>query len=87
MATMLEEFATEEQHSVVRFFVAKELSAKDIHKEMLSVYDWKCLSRKSFHNYVEKFFQGRSKVTGRPVEITAKVTVQWVEEFIRADRK
>jgi hypothetical protein len=44
------------------FLWAKELSAKDIHKEMLPVYGGKCLSRKAVHNWVEKFSQGRSKV-------------------------
>jgi hypothetical protein len=34
----------------------------DIHKEIFSVYDGKCLSRKAVHNWAEKFFQGRSKV-------------------------
>jgi hypothetical protein len=32
MATMLEEYSTDEQRSFVRFFVAKGLDAKDIHK-------------------------------------------------------
>jgi hypothetical protein len=58
MATMLEECTTEEQHSVVHFFLwAKELSAKDTHKEMFPVYSWKCLSRKVVHNWVKKFSQ------------------------------
>jgi hypothetical protein len=35
---------------------------KDIHKEMFHVYDGKCFSRKAVHNWVEKYFQGRSKV-------------------------
>jgi hypothetical protein len=38
MATVLEECATEEQRSAVHFFVAKELNAKDIHKEMFVLY-------------------------------------------------
>jgi hypothetical protein len=37
-------------------------SAKDIHKEMFPVYGGKCLSRNAVHNWVDKFFQGRSKV-------------------------
>jgi hypothetical protein len=50
------------------------------------------LSRKAVHNWVEKFSQGRSKVAGdarpsRPVEIVTEVTVQRVEELIRADRR
>jgi hypothetical protein len=35
---------------------AKGLSAKDIHKEMFSVYDGKCLSRKVVHNWGSKYF-------------------------------
>jgi hypothetical protein len=34
MATVLEEYTTEEQHSVVRLLWAKELIAKDIHKNI-----------------------------------------------------
>jgi hypothetical protein len=45
MATVLE------QLSLVRFFfVAKGLSAKDIHKEIFPVSGGKCLSRKAVHN-------------------------------------
>jgi hypothetical protein len=44
------------------FWWAKELSAKDIHKEMFPVYGGKYSSRKAVHNWVEKFFQRPSKV-------------------------
>jgi hypothetical protein len=47
----------------VHFLWAKELSEKDIHKEMFPVYGGKCLLRKAVHSWVEKFSQGRSKVT------------------------
>jgi hypothetical protein len=47
----------------VRFLWAKGLNAKDIHKEIIPVYGGKCLSRKAVHNWVEKFSEGRSKVT------------------------
>jgi hypothetical protein len=43
MVTMLEDFTTEEQHSLVRFLWAKGLSAKDINKRMFPVYGVKCL--------------------------------------------
>jgi hypothetical protein len=36
------------------FLWAKRLNVKDIHKEMFPVYGGKCLSRKAFHNWVEK---------------------------------
>jgi hypothetical protein len=52
MATVLEGYTSEEQRSVVRFLWAKGLNAKDIHKEMFSVYGGKCLSRKAVHNWV-----------------------------------
>jgi transposase len=92
MTTVLEECATEEQRSVVRFLWAKELSAKDVHEEMCPVYGGKCLSCKAVHNWVEKFYQGRSKVAddarpGRPVEIATEVTQQQLEELVRADRR
>jgi hypothetical protein len=54
MATMLEDCTTEEQHSIVRFLLAKGLNAKYIDKEMFPVYDEKCLSRKAVHNWVAK---------------------------------
>jgi hypothetical protein len=63
MVALLQDCATEEQRSVVLFLWAKGLSAKDIHKEMFPVYSGKCLSRKAVHNWVEKFSQGRLKVT------------------------
>jgi hypothetical protein len=52
MANVLEEYATEEQRSTVRFLWAKWLIANYIHKEMILVYVGKCLSRKAVHNWV-----------------------------------
>jgi hypothetical protein len=54
MATVLEECITEEQRSVVLYFVGKRLNAKDIHKEMFPVYGGKFLSRKAVYNWVKK---------------------------------
>jgi hypothetical protein len=62
MATVLEEYTTEEQRSVVCFLRAKGLSANYNHKEIFPVYGGKCFSLKAVHNRVEKFSQGRSKV-------------------------
>jgi hypothetical protein len=62
MATVLEEYTTEEQRSVVHFLWAKGPSVKDIHKEMFPVYGGKCLLFKPVHNWVKKFSQGCSKV-------------------------
>jgi hypothetical protein len=62
MATVLEKYCTEQQRSVMRFLWAKRLDAKDIHKEIFPVYRGKCLSLKAFHNWIDKFSQGRSNV-------------------------
>jgi hypothetical protein len=61
---------------------AKGLNAKDIDKEMFPVYGGKWFSLKAVHNWVEKFTQGRSKVTppGRLVEMA---TVQRMEELFK----
>jgi hypothetical protein len=55
MATVLEEYTTEEQCSVVRFLWPKGTNAKDNLKEMFPVYSGKCLSGKAIHSWVEKF--------------------------------
>jgi hypothetical protein len=53
MTTVLEGYITEDQCSVVLFFLfTKELSTKDINKEMFLVYAEKCLSRKAVQNRV-----------------------------------
>jgi hypothetical protein len=62
MATVLEEYTTEEQSSVVQFVCAIWLNIKNIHKEMFPVFGGKCLWRKAVHNSVEKLSQGHSKV-------------------------
>jgi hypothetical protein len=68
MMTVLEEYTTKEQSSVVRLLSAKGLNAKDIHKDMFPVYGGKCLSPKAVHNLVEKFPQERLKVAGDETE-------------------
>jgi hypothetical protein len=65
MATVLECY-TEEQRSVVHSLWAKELTAKDIHKYIFSVYSGKCLSRKAVHNCVEK--HGKRSTDDKEVE-------------------
>jgi hypothetical protein len=57
---------------------AKELNAKDIHKQIFPVYGGKCLSRKAVHSWVKKFSEGRSKVADdtRPGAEVADTTVR-----------
>jgi hypothetical protein len=49
---MLEECATEERSSVVRFMWTKGLNAKDAHNEMFPVYGGKCLSCKAAYDWM-----------------------------------
>ena len=62
MAAPLNTSTTIEQHGVVRFLLAKGMAAKDIHKEMLPMYDEYCLSRQAVHNWVQKFSEGRTSI-------------------------
>jgi len=47
MAAPMNTCTTKEQRGVVRFLWAKVMAAKDIHKEMLPMYDEHCLSRQA----------------------------------------
>jgi hypothetical protein len=66
---MLEEHTTKEKGSVMCFILAEGLTAKDIHKEMFSIYGENCLLGKTIHNWVEKFSHGCSKVTDDENEV------------------
>jgi hypothetical protein len=59
----------------VRFLWAKGLNAKNIHKGMLPICGWKCLSRKAFHNWVEK----RSKYFADEEEFKTEV-LKWLRQ-------
>jgi len=47
MAAPLNTRITTEQRGAVRFLWAKDIAAKDIHKEMLPMYGEHCLSRQA----------------------------------------
>jgi len=92
MAAPLSTCTKIEQRGVVGFLWAKNMEAKDIHKEMLPMYGEHCLSRQAVHNWVQKFSEGRTSIedehrAGRPVEIATPETLQRVEDIIRAERR
>jgi hypothetical protein len=62
MAAPLSTCTKIEQRGVVRFLWAKNMVAKDIHKEMLPMYGEHCLSRQAVHNWVQNFSQGRISI-------------------------
>ena len=62
MAAPLNTCTTIEQRGVVRFLWAKDVAAKDIHKEMLPMYGKHCLSRQAVHNWVQNFTEGWTSI-------------------------
>ena len=62
MAAPLSTCTKIELRGVVRFLWAKNMEAKDIHKEMLPMYGEHCLSRQAVHNWVQKFSEGRTSI-------------------------
>jgi len=91
MAVPLDTCTTIEQRGVLRFFLwAKNMEAKDIHKEILPMYGEHCLSRHAIHNWVQKFSEGRTSIederrAGRPMEIATLETFrQQPKEFYAA---
>jgi hypothetical protein len=69
MATVFEGVLPKIRILLCVFLWAKGLNAKDIHKEMFPIYRRKCLSLKAFHIWVEKFSQGRLKVSDNETEV------------------
>jgi hypothetical protein len=65
MATMLEECTTEEQCSIVHVLWAKGLNAKDIHKEIFSVYSGSVCHLKQFITR-EEFLEAAFSVQSVP---------------------
>jgi hypothetical protein len=55
----------------VQFLWAKDMAARNIHKEMLPMCSEHCLSRHAVHNWVQKFSEGQTSI----------------ENIIRADRR
>ena len=89
MAAPLNTCATIEQRGVVRFLWVKDMTAKDIHKEMLPMYGEHCLSRQAVYNWVQKFSEWRTSIedehrVGRPVQIATPATLQRIADIIRA---
>ena len=81
MAAPLNTFTAIEQRGVVRFFVGKNMAAKDMHNEMLPMYGEHCLSRQVVKNGVQKFSEGRRSIEHRVGRITFR---QQPKEFFAA---
>ena len=90
MAALLNTCTTIEQRGVVRYLWAKDMAAKDIHKELLPMYGEHCLALQAVHNWVQKFSERRTSIedeyrVGRPVERAVCVWLrQQPQEFYAA---
>jgi ABC-type tungstate transport system permease subunit len=60
MATVLDEYTTEEQRPVVFFCRQEDSSVQRMFIINVSCLRWKCLSRKAVRNWVEKSSEGRT---------------------------
>jgi hypothetical protein len=68
MATVLEDYTTEEQSSVVHFWWAEGLNAKDIHEEMFTVGSVCCV--KQFTDGSRNFIKDIGKSQMMPDQVT-----------------
>ena len=75
MAAPLSTCTKIEQRGVVRFLWAKNMEARDIHKEMLPMYGEHCLSRQAVYNWVQKFSEGR-QVSKKNIEPVGRLKEQ-----------
>ena len=87
MASVLHECTRMEQHPVVHFLWAKELSPEEVHREMHTVCVGNCFSQKTVFDWIQGFNKGRQSIKdwecpGCPAEVSTKATVQCVEQQI-----
>jgi hypothetical protein len=88
MEAVLEQYTTEEQHSVVSFCGQKGSVQRIFIKKCLQ---WEVFVMKSVSQLEQEILSRMSKVTddaqpGCPVELAREATVQWVEELVQGDK-
>ena len=92
MNTPLAVCTKEEQRAVVRFFWSEGESGAKIHPRLLRQYGDSALSRRSVHEWIEKFESGRTSVTheegaGRKSTSTTDEKIQQAREMVLANRR
>jgi hypothetical protein len=53
-----------EQRAVIRFLWAEWIKPSEIHRRMLVQYGDKCIEQRKVYEWVERFKNGRTNVTG-----------------------
>ena len=81
-----------EQRSVIKFLVAEECKAVEIHRRMSIVYGTTCFSRKNVYKCAKLFKAERRNVEDedrpeRPTELKSPEVVKSVNDFIQFSRR
>ncbi|UYV64391.1 tag-180 [Cordylochernes scorpioides] len=84
--------STCELRSVIRFFTAKNETAVNIHRNLVSVYGEGCMSIQMVRRWRSWFLEGRQNVhdderSGRPVTATDNAAVAAIRNVVEADRR
>ncbi|UYV77426.1 hypothetical protein LAZ67_15000980 [Cordylochernes scorpioides] len=84
--------STCELRTVIRFFTAKNETAVNIHRNLVSVYGEGCMSIQIFRRWRSWFLEGRQNVhdderSGRPVTATENAAVAAVRNVVEVDRR
>ncbi|UYV69306.1 hypothetical protein LAZ67_6003196 [Cordylochernes scorpioides] len=84
--------STCELRSVIRFFTAKNETAVNIHRNLVSVYGKECMSIQMVRRRRSWFLEGQQNVhdderSGRPVTATDNAAVAAVRNVVKADRR
>ena len=91
MDAPLAQCTREEQRAVIRFLWS-ENSVAEIHKQLLAQYGDNALSKKTVHEWIEKFKSGRTSVkhaegAGRPSTSTSEEKTEQTQQMILANRR
>ncbi|UYV63272.1 hypothetical protein LAZ67_2003605, partial [Cordylochernes scorpioides] len=84
--------STCELRSVIRFFTAKNETAVNIHRNLVSVFGEECMSIQMVRRWRSWFLEGRQNVhdderSGRPVTATDNAAVAAVRNVVEVDRR
>jgi transposase len=92
MEALLSECTISEQRAVITFLWAEGIKPSEIHKRMLVQYGDKCTGQRKFYEWVERFKNGRTTVTGedqsgRPITSSSVTNVDCVNTLVQENRQ
>ena len=92
MNAPLAQCTREEQRAVVQFLWSEGSSGAETHKRLLAQYGDNALSKRTVHEWIEKFKNGRTSVkhaegAGRPLTSTSEEKTEQAQQMILAYRR